>query len=263
MILYADLLEKKAIALLNTPESIVLSPSVEPQDGNKSYLVASAGGKPRPDFYTVKLSNKTKVVCNCKGYRFAKICSHAVAVAEKNGVLLELVKGVKISHRSALTYPNGSRGHGRKGRCNRRLRTYVATPSSNNNEEDKRPFNKVWHNNEPLIVSFVKEVPIDKNQCGYCGNAFPRDGLAIIPFNIVLSHKERWEYLNRNRSSPSEPKFLKSPPNKTTTRFYCVQKACIYKRFPYFQSNLLKVPDNMLLKDSHKKLIRDELGVEV
>ena len=126
MILYADLLEKKAIALLNTPESIVLSPSAEPQDGNKCYLVASAGGKPRPDFYTVKLSNKAKVVCNCKGYRFAKICSHAVAVAEKNRVLLELVKGVKISHRSALTYPNGSRGHGRKGKCNRRFRNYMS-----------------------------------------------------------------------------------------------------------------------------------------
>ena len=67
MILYADLLEKKAIALLNKPKSIALSPSVELQDGNKSYLVASAGGKPKPDFYIVKLSNKTEVLCNCKG----------------------------------------------------------------------------------------------------------------------------------------------------------------------------------------------------
>ena len=58
-------------------------------------------------------------------------------------------------------------------------------------------------NNEPLVVTSVNDVPAEKNRCSHCGNEFPRGILSIIPYDIVLSHRERWEYLNRHRKGPN------------------------------------------------------------
>ena len=79
--------------------------------------------------YTVKIK-KSKVSCSCKGFRFVKICSHSVAVGEKENSLHELVKGIKVSRRSALTHPNVTGGAGRKGKCQRRSRIYSVCPLS-------------------------------------------------------------------------------------------------------------------------------------
>ena len=63
-------------------------------------------------------------------------------------------------------------------------------------QENLQPFTEVLDNNEPFILTQVKDVPIDKNICAYCLNEFSQDYLASVPFDIVISHKERWLYLN-------------------------------------------------------------------
>ena len=50
----------------------------------------------------------------------------------------------------------------------------------------------------------------------------------IVPYNIVLSHEERWMY-----PAPNAPG-IKLPSPKYTRKFYCVKRSCITKRFPYF-----------------------------
>lgn len=94
----------------------------------------------------------------------------------------------------------------------------------------------------------------------FCSKEIPQTFLAIMPFDIVLKHKERWMYPNRGKKD-NEPAYLPSPGNKTTTRYYCINRVCIYKRFPYFKSELLEIPSEVQLKESHRKLFVDNLGV--
>ena len=69
------------------------------------------------------------------------------------------------------------------------------------------------------MICSVSQVPLDKNKCGYCGKEFPRDSLAIVPFDIVIKHKEGWQYLNQNRISELDTVYLPSSSKTPTTRF--------------------------------------------
>ena len=110
-VLVMKAIEKKAVVLLNTPESIVHYPTIDRNDGNKKYLVVGS----QSIAHGVKVTAKSKITCDCRGFKFIKLCSHSVAVAEKEGVLKDLVKSVKSSFRSAITYPSRAGGDGRKG----------------------------------------------------------------------------------------------------------------------------------------------------
>lgn len=195
--------------------------------------------------------------------RYAKLCSHSVAVAHQEKLLPALIKYVRISYRSAVTYPRDNSGVGRKGGRKRQSRIFISRPEEvNTNQSSGSPFNQVWHNNEPLVVTYTTAVPKEKNLCKYCGNEFPRGQLSIVPFDVVLSHQERWEYRNPSKCS-KEPKYLKSPPGKYTTNFYCIKKECVSNRFPYFRSDLLKIHNAVSLKEGHKVLLEEQLGVIV
>ena len=80
----------------------------------------------------------------------------------------------------------------------------------------------------------------------------------VIPYDIVLSHKERWMY--RNPKKPSE----KLPSAKFTKKLYSVKSTCVIitSRFPYFASSYLEIPTKVreALKDAHMKLLQVELG---
>ena len=57
-------------------------------------------------FHIVKIGPRNLITsCNCKGYKFAKICSHSVAVADMEEHLEKLVTGGKSGFRKSLTYP--------------------------------------------------------------------------------------------------------------------------------------------------------------
>ena len=80
------------------------------------------------------------------------------------------------------------------------------------------------------MIFSVTQVSLNKNQCGYCGKKIPRGPLAIVPFDIVIEHKERWQYLNRNRTSELDPVYLPSSSKIPTARFYCIITKCIHSR---------------------------------
>ena len=190
-----------------------------------------------------------------------------MAIAEKLRVLKDLVQGVRSAHRAAVTYPSAAGGAGRKGKLSRKSRQYaVKTTDGNGNTtsiSQQAPFTKIWHNNEPLIIQRVADIPEEKSRCGYCGNDFPRGRLSYIPFDVAIAHKERWEYLNRQRKSDDDPFYLPSPHGKMTTRYYCVRRACVTKRFPYFTKDLVEVGENVNISQSHKNLLKEELDIEL
>ena len=64
-ILHVELIERKALRLLNTPEAIVRYPGFEAGERSKQFMAAGANGQ----FHVVKVSKESKVTCDCKGYR--------------------------------------------------------------------------------------------------------------------------------------------------------------------------------------------------
>ena len=86
-------------------------------------------------------------------------------------------------------------------------------PFEGRDEENtsKNPFAQIWHNNNPLVICSVKSVPLNKKICGYCGTEFSRGPLGIVSFDIVISHKEQWQYLNQKRESEQDPKIPTIP----------------------------------------------------
>ena len=80
----------------------------------------------------------------------------------------------------------------------------------------------------------------------------------IMPFNIVLSHEEKWLYPH-----PDNPR-QKLPSTKHTTKYYCVKLACIMNRFPYFDPSFVdvSVKERSRWQKSHLDLLKSELNFE-
>ena len=90
-----------------------LSPTLLSINKEKIYFVA---GKSYRENYKINVSASAIIKCNCKGFRFSNICSHSVAVSEKEGILEKHLRKFKSSRsRSSLTYPFNAGGAGRKG----------------------------------------------------------------------------------------------------------------------------------------------------
>ena len=249
------LISKKALKILNSGNGLVEKPTLE-SGGNDfvEYLVASDRGR----HYNVKVKHGTKVVCSSKGFKYSKLCSHSVAVAEKKRILRNLIDNIKVGNRTQLTFPLKKSGSGRKGgkqrytmdKHSKSQPSSIAHPKENNGS----PFSEVWHNNKPLVLCLIHTLP-KGSLCYQCGVEFPSGSLLAEPFDIALKHEERWKYPNKVSSSP---KFLTSA--KMTTKYYCVRKQCVMERFPYFNAEFLDQSE-VILEDSHKKHIRDHLEI--
>ena len=86
------------------------------------------------------------VKCNCRGYKFTKICSHSAAISEKEDILQSYVAKVKgCRSRAAITYPLNANGSGRKGGQRRREHSYKNKPFQEGNETtaNQSPFTKI------------------------------------------------------------------------------------------------------------------------
>ena len=79
-ILHADIIEKKALDLLNNPVAILCSPSIAVNNTEKVCLVARKSSKV---FYKLTVTEQGLVKCHCKGFRYLSLCSHSVAISEK------------------------------------------------------------------------------------------------------------------------------------------------------------------------------------
>ena len=119
-----------------------------------------------------------------------------------------------------------------------------------------RPFTQVHHNNKPFVLFFLDDMP-DAKECRQCRIEFPRKQ-QITPFDIALSHEEKWLY-----PDPNDPG-RKLPSTRHTTKYYCIQKSCMKNRFPYYQPRLVEIPAEVRsrLKSSHLDLLKSELDYE-
>ena len=92
----------------------------------------------------------------------------------------------------------GNAGAGRKGQVKRRKRNNGLVSPPDDQQTSPRPvFTEVWHNNKPLELCSITEIPSDK-VCGQCKREFPRRPLISVPFDIAIRHKEKWMYPNRD-----------------------------------------------------------------
>jgi hypothetical protein len=64
-----------------------------------------------------------------------------------------------------------------------------------------------------------------------------------VPYDMVLSHEEKWMHPNR-----------KLPSAKNTVKFYCVKCSCIKECFPYYNYLLIQIPIDVKgrLRESHQ-----------
>ena len=94
-IFYAGEMEKRAIRILTSKHGIATQPTIEEEQGSKAvYLVKNGSMQRRKDknFHRVIVASSCKVTCTCKGYQTVHICSHTVAVAEKEQCLKESIQ---------------------------------------------------------------------------------------------------------------------------------------------------------------------------
>ena len=216
-----------------------------------SYLAAERSTQ---ETYKITISTRSLVKCSCKGFRYSNICSHSIAVLEKEGVLNSHIAKFKNFRSPAwITYPIKPGGEGRKKGQKCRQRLYEEKKCCS--QENLQLFTEVWHNNESLILKQVKDVLIGKNFCAYCQNEFSRVQLAIFLFEC------------QRKMAVLEPKsqcrFTTSSGKKLTNMYYCIRQKCIYNRFPYLTAQLLKVKDGTILRGSHKKIIKEQRDVSI
>ena len=219
-VLQAEAVEKKALNLLNHPAALVVSPTTQVNaEKEKRYLAA---GRSTQQTYKITISARSLVKFSCKGFIYFNICSHSVTVSEKEEILNnDIAKFKSCRSRASITYIIKPGSEGRKGGQKRREWLYKEKKSCT--QDNLQPFTEVWYNNEPLILTQFKDFPIDKNICAYCQNEFPRGQLVIVPFDIVLLHKEGKLYLNRNRSADSQPLYIASSVKMLTNKYYCIR----------------------------------------
>ena len=84
-----------------------------------------------------------------------------------------------------------------------------------------QPFTEIHHSNQPFVVGLLDDQR-NANECRHCRVEFPRRQ-QIVPFDIILSHQEKWMYL----SSTPDPK-TKLPSAKFITKYYCVKRGRLY-----------------------------------
>ena len=117
-------------------------------------------------------------------------------------------------------------------------------------------YSEIYDNDHPFTLQMLSEV---HKSCKSCDRDFCHRR-RIIPFDLVLSHPERWYYLINGDWSN------KRASTRETTRYYHASKACILKRFAYFSAEeYLQIPANVsaVLKDSHKAYLSAEFGVSL
>jgi hypothetical protein len=136
------------------------------------------------------------------------------------------------------------------------VQNQVVTPASS------QAFTQVYHNNNLFKILKTKDIEAKSPQkpedveCPSCRLKFNLR-MPIVPYDVALSHKEKWQY--RNPSNHNE--FIDSG-NRQTTKYYHVQKDCIFKRFPYFNEKFLE-RGNVALTASHKAAFKRELNIDI
>ena len=207
--------------------------------------------------------HRNHVTCTRPSYKYNVLCKHGLCVANKEGILKEHIEFVLKSPRRAKPIRSGlvepkKNAAGKKGGTHknpwRPTRGHTNSNIPPAAPAQARPFTEIHHNNEPLVVCFLSDES-RATECKQCGTAFPRR-LFVTPYDIVLSHTEKWLYPDPKCPGKGVPSAWH------TTKYYCIKKECVRKRFPYFNSKFFdtSVQIDIKLKDAHRNLIKEELG---
>lgn len=222
----------KAAQLVANKGSIVAAPlGGEPS----SMLVSSARLKDAP--HLIKKGKATgQLLCDskCPQWNGAKICSHVVAVAEKQEVLRLLVDWY-------------AKTHGKKGvNITKVVQTDMPTnPGKKPNEQAKkmatsRPtiVERVSRiNTEPPTHPFtVKEINSRIQKCQGCKGQLKSSGvIPAPPFNFCVARKERRPFYDKDGK--------RRVPGRATDAHYHLRMSCIIAEEPSFQGGFFVVPE--------------------
>lgn len=243
--------------LMNSPNSVQRMPTITSAPTPEKYLVAAVNRK--TGMYEC-LVHRDHVTCNCPCFKYNALCKHSLCVAQTVGLLKEHVDYVVVKlstsgkSRSGLVVPVKDAA-GKKGATHKNVWRPQRQGSSQSSSAPVHPFTKIHHNNRPLKVCFLAD-DTRATACTQCGKDFPRRKI-VIPFDIVLSHEEKWMYPDANNPG------MKLPSPRYTTKFYCVDGRCVTARFPYFDPTVYLEISSVehRLKDSHRGLLKKELGL--
>ena len=245
---------QKAIQLVSKPDSMSPAPG---SHRNKAVFVESqSAGVERPNLVLLKTDGSA--TCECQKFKETKLCSHIIAVAEKDGSLAtvlawynssEFVNLTQTAARGAPKKSGKKPGERQRVRCKgtsltRNCEKYSARPGL----AEREPY--VWENENDFFLMFRT---CNQKKCISCKAECSK----VAPNNLCISHKEKYFY-------PYQGDFHDMRLSKTEKNFYYhVSFACIKSRHPNFRNDSLKIPDDVKtnFKDSHHLFLKNSLGI--
>ena len=181
---------KSAETLLNTKDAVQPMPCMV-ADAKRKFLVAAKNCKRGMYECTVFDDH---VNCSCHCYKYNNLCKHSICVAEIAGILKNIYNILRNLQDGVLHRKVDLLSH-QKMPTERRVvatRTPTDLPGKSLTKLLARPFTEIHHNNKPFILCFLDATPNAK-ECRQCRIQFPRRQ-QITPFDIALSHQEKWLY---------------------------------------------------------------------
>lgn len=248
----------KASELVQKQNSMYPAPGTF--QGQAFFVESTSGGPSKPNYVVMKPTGG--LVCDCDKFKETRICSHSIAVSERHGKLVEHLQWFRnaehLPNLSALASRGGPLVSGQKPGA-KRQRSRTRNPPSRNESlsaVDDAPkegtSTTIWHNKNPFQLMFLTS---SQKKCISCKQAFNKGNNA--PFNLCLSHKERYEYpfngdFHDIRQSVTEKNF-----------YYHLDLTCVRGRHPTFQPGDVAILESVRgqLKESHKRLLKDTMGI--
>ena len=200
------------------------------------------------------------------------MCQHTLALAEEKGCLHTFLSKFysKKNKAANIVKDNVPKRAGekpkekkkRKGQNNVESVPIVIKRRKTDDEIDfQKPmmFSEIWHNKNPFNIVFTREEGKKSIKCESCTVEFPQGPLICIPQDVAVKHMERCLYPKKDEKG----NLIKMVPTwqKEAARFYCIRKACLLQRHPYFWRGMLRVDEHVRsrLKQGHLKVLEEEL----
>ena len=178
-------------------------PSLGGADKKKKYLAAKTSKKGMYECIVYRDHS----TCTCQCFKKAAFVN-TVCVSEIEGILKEHLDYLSrlpqssVPSKSNLVEPTKD-SQGKKGGAHKN-----PWRPSRGGTAQKNPFTEIHHNNQLFVVGFLDDQRNAK-ECRHCRVEFQRRQ-QIVPFDIILSHQEKWMY-----PSPTDPE-IKLPSAKFT-----------------------------------------------
>lgn len=213
-----------------------------------------------------------RITCHCQNAKStAGLCQHSLAVADNLGILCEYLsefnsrnnKAGRIVHQQVPKRAGEKPKEKKKRKGQNNICTTPIIAEKRRVDEDidfAKPllFSEIWHNKNEFKVIFTKSVK-KVIKCESCKVEFAKGNVVCIPHDIAIVHMERYYYPKKDERG----KVVSMEPtvNKEGSKYYCVRKACILQRHPYFWKGMLDVSQEVssMFKEGHRKHLQEEL----